>query len=891
MKITIDGQVLEINEGTTIKEACESIGVEIPNLCFDEDLKNEGACRLCVVEVEKAKNLLPSCVTMVTDGMVVHTESEKVLNARRTVLELLLANHPNDCMTCDKTGRCRLQDYFYRYDIKKSGFEGERREIPIDDSHPFIIRDLNKCILCGKCIRICDELETSAINYIVRGFYTKVGTFDDDGLKYSSCVSCGNCLDVCPTAALMPKSAQGKGRPWELTSVDTTCPYCGVGCTLRVHLNKNKDIAYVDSPKTSVNQGYLCIKGRFGLDFVKSPDRLKKPLIRKNGDFVEVSWDEALSFITDRLKTIKDKYGPDSIGGLASAKCTNEENYIFQKFMRTAIGTNNVDHCARLCHAPSVAGLGAAFGSGAMTNSIEEIEYADCIMAIGTNTTETHPVISIRVKKALKRHGAKLIVIDPRKTEMAEMADIWLRPVPGTNVALLNGIMNAIIEEGLAKHAFIGERTEGFDEFKESVKKYTPEVVSKITGVSPEDIRRAALVYAKAEKASILYTMGVTQHITGTDGVMSIANLAMLTGNVGRPSTGVNPLRGQNNVQGACDMGALPDVYSGYQKVTDEAARSKFERAWGVKLSERPGQTVTEMINAAYEGKIKALYIMGENPVLSEADAGHVEEALKNLDLLVVQDIFMSETAELADVVLPAASFAEKDGTFTNTERRVQRVRRFLDTPAEVKADWQIINDLSMLMGYPMNYSSPMDIMEEIRSLTPSYAGITYDRLEKGGLQWPCPSLEHPGTKYLHDGKFTRGKGKFNPIEYREAAEPTDREYPYILTTGRMLYHFHTGTMTRRVDGLNKIAPSGYLEISYEDAGNVGISDGDNLRVTSRRGSVVLRAKVTERVMPGVVYMNFHFKEAAANKLTIAAVDPVSKIPQYKECAVKLEKI
>lgn len=891
MKITVDGRVLEVREGTTVKEVCEDIGIEIPNLCYDKDLKNEAACRLCLVEVEKARNLLPACSTYVTDGMIVYTGSERVISARKTVLELLLANHPNDCMTCDKAGRCRLQDYFYEYGIKKSDFEGERREIPIDDSNPFIVRDLNKCILCGKCIRVCDELETSAINYIVRGFYTKVGTFDDDGLKYSSCVSCGNCLDVCPTAALMPKSALGRGRAWENTFVDTTCPYCGVGCTLRVHMNRNKDIVYVDSTKTSVNQGYLCVKGRFGLDFVKSPERLKRPLIRKDDGFAEVSWDEALKYVSDKLKNIRDEYGADSIGGLASAKCTNEENYIFQKFMRAVIGTNNVDHCARLCHAPTVAGLGAAFGSGAMTNSIEEIEYADCIMAVGTNTTETHPVISIRVRKALKRHGARLIVIDPRKTEMAEMADIWLRPIPGTNVALLNGIMNVIIEEGLAKTDFIGERTEGFEEFKKTVLKYTPEIAEKITGVPADDIRRAALMYAGSERASILYTMGVTQHITGTDGVMSIANLAMLTGNVGRPSTGVNPLRGQNNVQGACDMGALPDVYTGYQKVADEAARTKFEKAWGVSLSARPGLAVTEMINQAYDGKIKAMYIMGENPVLSEADAGHVEEALKKLDLLVVQDIFMSETAELADVVLPAASFAEKDGTFTNTERRVQRVRRFLDLPGEAKPDWQIISEISTMMGYRLLYKNPKEIMDEINMLTPSYAGITYDRLEKGGLQWPCANAEHPGTRYLHEGKFTRGKGKFNAVEYREAAEPVDKEYPYILSTGRMLYHFHTGTMTRKVKGLNEIAPSGYLEISGKDAADAGISGKDIVKVSSRRGSVVLEAKVTDRVMPGVVFMNFHFKEAAANRLTIAAIDPISKIPQYKECAVRLEKV
>jgi formate dehydrogenase major subunit len=536
-----------------------------------------------------------------------------------------------------------------------------------------------------------------------------------------------------------------------------------------------------------------------------------------------------------------------------------------------------------------VAGLAAAFGSGAMTNSIEEIEGADTILAIGTNTTENHPVIGSRIKRAVRQQGAKLIVVDPRKIPLVRYANIWLRPTAGTNVAVLNGLMNVILAEGLQAKEYIETRTEGFDAFRETIEKYTPEYVEKISGVSADDLRSAARMYGEAEKAAILYTMGITQHTHGTDAVKSCANLAMLCGNVGIESGGVNPLRGQNNVQGACDMGALPNVFSGYQQVANEEARAKFEKAWGVTLPGKPGITIMEIMNGAHEGTIKGLYVMGENPMLSDPDITHVEEALKNLDIFVVQDIFLTETAELADVVLPSACFAEKDGTFSNTERRVQRIRKAVDAPGEAKADWEIISELAAKLGYSMNCSSPEDIMREINDLTPSYAGITYERLEEEGIQWPCPSTDHPGTKYLHKDKFSRGLGLFSAIDYRPSDELPDEEYPFILTTGRVLYHYHTATMSRRSVGLNERYPEGLVEINPKDAEKLGINDGNMVKVSSRRGAVEVKATVIETPPEGTVFMTFHFKEAAANILTNPALDPIGKIPEYKVCAVKVE--
>lgn len=893
VKLTINGITVTAQEGQTILEVANNYGIHIPTLCAMPELGfTPGSCRVCVVEVEDVPNLVASCVYPVRDGLTIYTHSERVIKARKTVLELLISNHPLDCMTCEQAGSCALQDLAYELGVKESRFQREERKIPLDESNPFIVRDLNKCILCGRCVEICNEIQQShAIDIGYRSSKTKIIAGADKGLRYSQCVSCGQCVAVCPVGALIDKGAQGKGRFWEFKKVHTTCNYCGCGCGFDLNIKDGKVVKVTSNPDSVVNGINLCVKGRFGNDYIHRDDRLKTPLIRKNGKLEPASWEEALQLISDRFKEITEKEGSDSLAVLSSAKCTNEENFLLMKFARAVLKTNNVDHCARLCHSATVAGLAKAFGSGAMTNSIAEIANASVIYLTGSNTTENHPIIALEIKKAVTKNGAKLIVADPREIELAKYATIWLRQKPGTDVALFNGLMNVIISEGLEDKEFIKERTEDYKKMKEVVLKYTPEIVAGITGVPAEDIRRAARIYANAERASLIYSMGITQHTTGTDNVLSTANLAMLTGNVGKESTGVNPLRGQSNVQGACDMGALPNVYSGYQAVSDPQIREKFASAWKVELPDKIGLTVVEILNAAYEGKIKGIFIMAENPAMSDPDLNHAREALKRTEFLVVSDIFMSETALLADVVLPGVSFAEKDGTITNTERRVQRIRKAIEPIGQAKPEWQIISELAQKMGYPMSYNSPLEIMEEIAQLTPIYGGIFYPRLEKVGLQWPCLDANHPGTKYLHKDKFTRGKGKFFAVEYKDAAELPDEEYPFIFTTGRVLYHFHTGTVTRRSKGLSEIYPEPLVEINPQDAFKLNIADGELIEVASRRGKIRAKAQVTEKSDKGVIFMTFHFYEAAANLLTNAALDPISKIPEYKVCAVKVKKI
>jgi formate dehydrogenase alpha subunit len=675
----------------------------------------------------------------------------------------------------------------------------------------------------------------------------------------------------------------------EYKSILTTCGYCGCGCGLYLEVLDGELVGTAPCKTDPVGRGGLCIKGWNVHEFVNSGERLSKPLIKEGDQFSEVTWDKALQVTADTLKKIRDESGPDSIAILCSAKCTNEENYLLQKLARAAIGTHNIDHCARLCHSSTVAGLAAAFGSGAMTNSIDEIEGAQCILVIGSNTTETHPLIGSRIIKA-KEKGAQLIVADPRKIHLAAYADIFVRQNLGTDVALLNGIMHVILKEGWHDAKFIEERTEGFEKFQKVVEGYTPEKVEEITGVDAGDIRRIAETYARSESSSIVYAMGITQHITGVDNVKSLANLAMLCGQIGRESTGVNPLRGQNNVQGACDMGGLPNVYPGYQVVIDKQNAEKFGKAWKTKLSTKMGLALTEMLKAAVEGRIRAMFILGENPMVSDADIQHVEKGLKALDFLVVQDIFATETSRLANVVLPGVSFAEKDGTFTNTERKVKRVRKAIEPIGDSRQDWEIICDLSTRMGYPMSYADPSQIMDEIAQVTPSYGGIHYDRIEEDGLHWPCPNREHPGTPYLHKGRFSRGQGLFHAVEYLPPEELPDEEYPYLLTTGRMYVHYHTGTMSRRSPSLNKEVEEGYVEINPQEAKALGISQGERIKIRSRRGEIQIKADFSERVERDTIFIPFHFAESAANVLTNPALDPIAKIPEYKVCAVRIEK-
>jgi formate dehydrogenase alpha subunit len=639
-----------------------------------------------------------------------------------------------------------------------------------------------------------------------------------------------------------------------------------------------------------VARGSLCVKGWNAHEFINSPDRLTGPLMRRDGRLVPVSWDEALRFAADGLGRIVAEHGPDAIMLLSSAKCTNEENFLMMKLARAGFATNNIDHCARLCHASSVVGLAETFGSGAMTNSIAELSDADCIFVIGSNTTEQHPQVAARILDAVQR-GAALIVADPRSIRLTRFAKVHMPQRPGTDVALINSMLHVILSEALEDSDFIAERTENFDEVKCLVREYPPQRGEEISGVPSELIVEAARTYAQARAGAIVYSMGITQHTTGVDNVRSLGNLAMATGNVGKPSTGVNPLRGQNNVQGACDMGALPNVFSGYQKVADPAARKKFVDAWGVEeLPDRPGLTVVEAMNAAAEGRIKGMYIVGENPMMSDPDLRKVEKAFKNLDLLIIQDIFRTETVPFADVVLAGASFAEKDGTFTNTERRVQRVRQVIRPIAETRPDWKIICEIARLIGYEkMQYSHPEEIFNEIAALTPSYHGMSYPRLEPWGILWPCPSPDHPGTTYLHKGKFARGKGHFSPVEYRPPDELPDEHYDMTLTTGRIYFHWHTGSMTRRTSPLHRESPVAFVEISPEDAKARHISPASKVRVSTRRGSIELTAHVTNDVAPGLIFIPFHFYEAAANLLTSAALDPEAKIPEYKVCAARVE--
>jgi len=896
VSLTIDGKKVKVPEGTTVLEAAKAVGVDIPHLCYDPRVRPMGTCRLCIVQVEGQAGLTVSCNAKVADRMNVTTENEEIAAIRKTILELILSEHRVACTSCDMDGACKLQDYAYRYQADEGRFGlPERRPVKPNyaANSEAILYDADKCILCGLCVRYCEEVQmVEALTFAGLLDDMEVSSAFGIDLFDSSCVLCGGCIAVCPAGAMMGRAAIGRGREKDLMKTRTVCGYCGVGCQFNLHVDAktNKIVKVTSEPGCIPNNGNLCVKGKFGMDFIGSDKRLTEPLIKRNGKFQKATWEEAIEFIAERLKRTRSQFGADSIAGLSSAKCTNEDNYVFQKFVRACIGTNNVDHCARLCHASTVAGLARAFGSGAMTNSIDELKNAGCIFVIGSNTTEAHPVIGLYIKEAVTKNGAELIVADPREIELARFAKVYMAQKPGTDVALINAMMSVIINEELHDKAFIKERTEDFEKLKPILKDFTPEKAEGITTVPADKIRAAARLYAKAKTASIVYSMGITQHTTGTDNVLSLANLAMLTGNVGVESTGVNPLRGQNNVQGACDLGALPNVYSGYQSVEDSQIQAKFESAWGAKLSGRKGLTVIEIMHAIEEGKIRALYIMGENPALSDPNLNRTRKALEKVDFLVEQEIFLSETAEYADVVLPSVCFAEKDGTFTNTERRVQRVRRAVAPPGQARSDWEIICEVATKMGYPMSYESADKIMDEIASVTPIYGGISFERIHSVGLQWPCPDKEHPGTRFLHEGTFKRGKGKFHPVEFIAADELPDENYPFVLTTGRQLYQFHTGTMTRKSAAINQVSPTGYVEIHPDDAQRLEISSGENIEVITRRGRVTTPARVTSKIEKGWLFMPFHFREGPANMLTNDALDPTAKIPEYKVCAAAVSK-
>ncbi|MCM8824898.1 MAG: formate dehydrogenase subunit alpha [Candidatus Omnitrophica bacterium] len=896
IKVFIDNTEYDAEIGQTILEVARKHLIEIPALCWQPQLLPYGACRLCIVEVKGERRPVTSCSYQIVKEIEVLTKTAEILRMRKNILSLLLSNHPADCMTCEKSGDCLLEKYAYEYGIRKPAFLGERNKVCEKDGKPFIIRDYEKCIMCGRCVRVCEEIAgANAIDFGWRGFGVQIVSGFDGSLKDNGCFFCGNCIEVCPVGALREISAEKKGRTWEFRKINTICPYCGVGCGIQVSVKDNSIVKINALPDGSVNKGWLCVKGKFGFEYVKSPDRLKKPLLKKEkkaGKFMEISWDEALDLIVNRFSEIRKKYGANALAGLASAKCTNEENYLFQKFFRQIIGTNNIDHCARLCHAPSVAALSQTLGSGAMTNSLDEIENcSDCIVLIGSNVSETQPVTSYKIRKAVSR-GAKLIVIDPQEIEMAKIAEIYIQPWFGSDVMLLNALAKIILQENLINKEFIEQRVENFEEYQNWMNNFSLLEAEKITGISVEMMKRVAKIYATSKASIIIWAMGITQHITGTDNVFALSNLALLTGQIGRPGAGLAPLRGQNNVQGACDMGALPDFFPGYQKVENPEIREKFKNFWNTDyLPEKKGLTVVEIFSAIQHGQIKGLYIMGENPLVSDPDISYVKEAIKKLEFLVVQDIFLTQTAKYADLILPSACSFEKEGTFTNTERMVQKVNRCVEPPKDAKPDWEILKNLAKRFGFDWGYHSVWDITGEINKVVPIYAGITPERLSYGSLQWPCPNEKHPGTSTLHIEKFSIGRGKLKCVEYRYPYELPDEEYPFVVTTGRVLTEYHTRTMTARVDGLEQLSGEPFCLMNENDLKKLKLKHGSKIKVISRRGQIEIKVKKSRSVREKTVFIPFHYGEAAANTLTHHHLDPVAKTPEYKICAARIEKL
>ncbi|EHK9427782.1 formate dehydrogenase subunit alpha [Enterococcus faecalis] len=893
--LSIDNQEVTVPKGTTILEAAKTLGVEIPTLCHLKELAPDGSCRMCVVEVEGGRRggLTTACTAHCQEDMVVSTHSEKVADSRRFILDLLLSNHKLECFSCGKNGDCQLQQYALDYGIDATSFtEGKRMPCHQEDtSNPFFSYDPEKCIMCRRCARVCQLRQGRDVLSIAnRGFETKMMPSYGQAFDQSICESCGNCVSSCPTGALTAKDTK-EYRKWETQKIPTTCPHCGTGCQMNL-LVKNNRLVGVEPLDGPANKNLLCVKGKFAsYKFVGSGDRLTEPLIKRNGIFEPASWEEALTLVSSKFNEIKAENGPDALAGFSCSRATNEDNYVFQKMVRAAFGTNNVDNCARVCHSASVHGLAQTLGSGAMTNPIADItEDVDMILLVGSNPEEAHPVIGAQIRQAIQR-GTQVVVVDPRKINLVKDSALHLQVQAGTNVAFANGMMHVILKEGLADRHFIEERTEGFLDLEKMVADYTPEKVAEICHIHPEDLIQAARMYAKAEKAPIIYCLGVTEHSTGTEGVMSMSNLAMLVGKVGKPGCGVNPLRGQNNVQGACDMGCMPYDFPGYQKVNNPEVIDKFEKAWHVPLNRNTGLTSTKVLPAATAGNVKGLYIFGEDPIVTDPDTGHVRQALESLDFLVVQELFMTETAAYADVVLPGISYAEKDGTFTNTERRVQRVRKAVEPRGQAREDYEIFCEVMTRMGYPCAYESAKEIMKEISAVTPSFGGINYERLEKESLQWPCRSLTDPGTPIMHVGSFARGKGLFKAIPYKQAQELPDEEYPYLMSTGRMLYHYNTRAMTGRTEGINQIANHSYIEINAVDAQALGIQEGDKVEVHSRRGKIETYAAVGNRVFPQEVFMTFHFPDGNVNEITNAVFDDIATIPEYKVCAVAIKPV
>jgi formate dehydrogenase major subunit len=899
--LEIDGEQVTVPAGTSIMRAASEGGVNVPKLCATDSLEPFGSCRLCLVEIEGRRGFPASCTTPVEPGMKVRTQSPKLQELRKGVMELYISDHPLDCLTCAANGDCELQDMAGVTGLRevRYGFDGANHfDTQKDESNPYFTYDASKCIVCNRCVRACEETQgTFALTISGRGFEARVSAGQDQPFMDSECVSCGACVAACPTATLQEKSVIHLGQA-EHAKI-TTCAYCGVGCSFKAEMKGNEVVRMVPHKDGQANEGHACVKGRFAWGYATHKDRILTPKIRKKitDPWQDVSWDEALDYAASEFKRIQAKYGRDSIGGLVSSRCTNEEDYLVQKLVRAAFGNNNVDTCARVCHSPTGYGLKATLGESAGTQTFKSVEKSDVVLVMGANPTDGHPVFGSRMKKRL-REGAKLIVIDPRRIDLVKSphikADYHLQLRPGTNVAIVNAIAHVIVTEGLMADAFIAERCEdrAFEQWRDFITRAenSPEATEAHTGVPAHLVRGAARLYATGGNAAIYYGLGVTEHAQGSTTVIGIANLAMLTGNIGREGVGVNPLRGQNNVQGSCDMGAFPHELPGYRHVSDSAARALFEAEWGVELQSEPGLRIPNMFDAALAGTFMGLYCQGEDIVQSDPNTQHVTHALEQMECIVVQDIFLNETAKYAHVLLPGSSFLEKDGTFTNAERRISRVRQVMP-PRAGYADWEVTIQLAKRLGYEMNYSHPSEIMDEIARLTPTFTGVSYEKLDRlGSVQWPCNEDAPEGTPVMHIDEFVRGKGKFLITQYVPTDEKVTRRFPLILTTGRILSQYNVGAQTRRTDNVYW-HDEDRLEIHPHDAEERGVKDGDWVGIQSRAGETVLRAVVSERVQPGVVYTTFHFPESGANVITTDNSDWATNCPEYKVTAVQVTPV
>jgi formate dehydrogenase major subunit len=895
--LTIDGAAITVPAGTSVMRAAKMLETSIPKLCATDSLQSFGSCRLCVVEIDGRKGTPASCTTPVEPGMVVRTQTQKVEKIRRNVMELYISDHPLDCLTCPANGDCELQDMAGVVGLRevRYGYEGKNHlTAGTDSSNPYFNFDESKCIVCSRCVRACDEIQgTFALTIEGRGFNSKVSPGGTDFLS-SECVSCGACVQACPTATLEEKSVVDLGMPNK--SVITTCAYCGVGCSFKAELRGDELVRMVPYKDGGANEGHSCVKGRFAWGYASHPDRVLTPKIREAIDqpWRDVTWEEAIEYTASKLKSIQAKYGQQSIGGITSSRCTNEEVYVVQKMVRTAFGNNNVDTCARVCHSPTGYGLKQTFGTSAGTQDFKSVEKSDVILLIGANPTDAHPVFASRMKRRL-RQGAEIIVVDPRKIDLVQSPHIQaahhLPLLPGTNVAMINAFGNVIASENLIDWDFINERCDvnAFKKWEAFIKQpeNSPEVVETITGVPAEEIRAAARLYAKAKNGAIYYGLGVTEHSQGSTMVMGIANLAMATGNIGREGVGVNPLRGQNNVQGACDMGSFPHEFSGYRHVSDDVVREQFENLWGTTLQAEPGMRIPNMLDAAIVGEFKAIFVQGEDIAQSDPNTKHVKAALGSMELVIVQDLFINETAKFAHVFLPGTSFLEKDGTFTNAERRINRVRPVMAAKTG-KQEWEIVADLSKALGYDMNYQSAAAIMDEIAQVTPTFSGVSFAHLDKvGSVQWPCNEANPDGTPMMHVDQFVRGKGQFMETHFVPTEERTTRKFPLLLTTGRVLSQYNVGAQTRRTKN-STWAEEDLLQIHPSDAEMRGVSAGSWVKLASRVGETTLRAILTDQVPPGVVYTTFHFPVSGANVITTDFSDWATNCPEYKVTAVEV---